>query len=125
MADSTDCSSLRLIPHGDEFVRFILDGVPLAVEDVSTEMLFHDIRDQLTGLTLFVKCDQVIGLLPSDQTAQVVRSRLTALPANQWRPAWRKAVNKNPRRKAPEVKKAGAHTSVYRLLQKQKSGDDG
>jgi len=30
---------------------------PLAVEDVSTEMLFRDVRDQLTGLGLFATPD--------------------------------------------------------------------
>jgi hypothetical protein len=94
---------------------------PLAVEDVSTEMLFLDIRGELIGLHLFATPLDLAALIPPTRTSEQMRDHLRRLLTGLWRPLWRKAVNKKPRPKVERAKKSGAHTSVFRILQKHRS----
>jgi len=91
---------------------------PLAVEDVSTEMLFIDIREEVIALAKLVTPAEVVALIPSAWTAETITARLRSRLTSQWRPIWRKAVNKKPRSKVTQAKQSGAHTSVQRILEK-------
>jgi hypothetical protein len=93
---------------------------PLAVEDVSTEMLFTDIRGELIGLQLFATPLDIAALIPPLRTIENMRAHLSNLLTGLWHPLWRKAVNKKPRPKVEPAKKSGAHTSVFRIQQKHR-----
>jgi hypothetical protein len=93
---------------------------PMPVDDVSNMMLFTSIVKQLTALNELVPAASLAELVVPPPTAEAaceyLRQRLTGL----WEPGWKKARNKNPRKYAPKPKGSGAHTSVYRVLQKHK-----
>lgn len=100
----------------------VCQAEPLAVEDVSTEMLFIDIREELIALGKFVTPAEIVALIPSAWTLAQMKAHLRSLLTGVWRTIWRKAVNKKPRRKVKPVKRSGAHTSVFRILEKHRRG---
>jgi len=61
------------------------------------------------------KRNVTISLMPEAVHAYM-RKRLTGV----WEAGWKKTRNKNPRTYGPKPKGSGAHTSVYRVLQKHK-----
>jgi len=97
-------------------------AVPVA--RVSAELLFRDVRDQLTGLVTFTEPAAAVALLqaavpPACSVAELVallRSWLTG----QWRPAWEKAPPGKQRPRPAKSRQSGAHTSVYRLQEKHR-----
>lgn len=99
-----------------------LQPKPMAVDDVSNKMLFTSIVKQLTTLSELVPAASLLELIAPPQTAtsacEYLRQRLTGL----WQPGWKTARNKNPRKYSDKPKGSGAHTSVYRVLQKHKPG---
>ena len=97
---------------------------PLAVEDVSTEMLFTDIRSELIGLRLFATPLDIAAMIPPARTIAQMRDHLSDLLTGLWHALWRKAVNKKPRPKVEPAKKSGAHTSVFRILEKHRRPTD-
>jgi hypothetical protein len=94
---------------------------PMSVDDVSNQMLFTSIHKQLTAMAELVPAASLAKLVSPPPTAEAaqeyLRQRLTGL----WEAIWKKARNKNPRNYGPKPKGSGAHTSVYRLLQKHKT----
>jgi len=58
----------------------------------------------------------IVPLSTAESMMAYLRERLTG----QWEPGWKTARNKNPRKYGPKPKGSGAHTSVYRVLQKHK-----
>jgi hypothetical protein len=82
---------------------------------VSTANLFYDIKRELQTWSYFK------AALPAevDQNAASMQRRLRRLLAGSWDPiAYRKAVDKRPRRKRPKPRSLyGGHTSVQRLLE--------
>jgi hypothetical protein len=97
-----------------------LQDEPLAVEDVSTEMLFRDVRDQLSALMLMAEPDELISRIPQTRTKEQMVALLTGTLRNRWERSWRKAVNKKPRPRVAQAKGSGAHTSVHRLQEKHR-----
>ncbi len=97
---------------------------PLAVADVSTEMLFTDIRGELIGLHLFATPLDIAALIPPTRTIEQLRTHLSGLLTGLWRPLWRTAVNKKLRPKVEPAKKSGSHTSVFRILEKHRPPTD-
>jgi hypothetical protein len=97
-----------------------LQDQPLVVEDVSTEMLFRDVRDQLSALLLMAEPDELISRIPQTRTKEQMVALLTATLRNRWEKSWRKAVNKKPRPRLAKAKGSGAHTSVHRLQEKHR-----
>jgi Transposase DDE domain len=95
---------------------------PMSVDDVSNKMLFTSIIKQLTALTELVPTTSVAELIMPPQTAEATRDYLHQRLTGLWEPSWKKARNKNPRKYGPKPKGSGAHTSVYRVLQKHKQG---
>lgn len=93
------------------------------VETISTELLYEDVRRQLTSLAEVVGLPQAAKLLEQTVavplTAGLVQERLAFLLAQAWTPRWRKSINKKPR-KHPNKGYARDHTSVQRVLDEQR-----
>jgi hypothetical protein len=101
---------------------------PMPVDDVSNTMLFNSIRRQLIAIAELVPAASLAELVTPPQTPVAARRYLQERLTGLWEQGWRKARNKNPRRYTAKPKGSGAHTSVYRVLQKHKqrpqAGDD-
>ena len=95
-------------------------GTPVALEAISTELLFRDVERQLIALTELAEPAEVVACLPKALTRAEAVARLTDLLAGAWRPEWRKAVNKKRRTQGPKAKQSGAHTSIHRVLEKHR-----
>lgn len=93
---------------------------PMPVDDVSNKMLFTSIHKQLTAIAELVPAVSLAELVTPLQTAEETRAYLQQRLTGLWEPGWKKARNKNPRKYGPKPKGSGAHTSVYRVLQKHK-----
>lgn len=99
---------------------YVAAGQRREVETVSTELLFDDVRRQLTALHEVVAADAVAALFTARPTAEQLRARLGALLGSVWTERWRKAPAK--RRKPAAVTKPSArdHTSVHRILEEHR-----
>ena len=93
---------------------------PLCVDDVSNQMLFTSIHKQLTALAELVPAASLVELVSPPPTAEAARTYLEQRLTGLWETGWKKARNKNPRRYGAKPKGSGAHTSVFRVLQKHK-----
>lgn len=98
---------------------YIAAGQQLAVDEVSTEMLFEDVREELTALHKVVGAQAIPALLPEQASSTQVRARLEQLLSNCWRPIWRKTTNKKRRAHQPKGRARG-HVSVQRVLEKSR-----
>ncbi|HEX3654417.1 MAG TPA: transposase [Pirellulales bacterium] len=85
---------------------------------ISSELLFRDIRDQLTVVTKLLDRREMIQQLDCSHPPAAVRQRLQELLHDQWTPAWLKAPAKkkaahppNPQQPVP-----GGHSSAWKLL---------
>jgi Transposase DDE domain len=86
------------------------------MEDLSSEKIFADLHEELTGLHRVLKVEELLPCLPASLTAQQARQRLGQLMRRAWSSLWKKAKNNKPRPAKPEAKQLGAHTSVHKLL---------
>jgi len=93
---------------------------PMPVDDVSNTMLFTSIRRQLIAISELVPAASLAELVTPPKTPEAARTYLQERLTGLWEPGWKKARNKNPRRYTEKPKGSGAHTSVYRVLQKHK-----
>jgi hypothetical protein len=93
---------------------------PMSVDDVSNKMLFTSIHKQLTAIAELVPAVSLAELIVPPTTAEAARAYLHQRLTGLWEPGWKKARNKNPRKYGPKPKGSGAHTSVYRVLEKHK-----
>jgi hypothetical protein len=93
---------------------------PMPVDDVSNTMLFASICRQLIAIAELMPAASLAELVTPPQTAAAARAYLQERLTGLWEPGWKKARNKNPRRYPAKPKGSGAHTSVYRVLQKHK-----
>lgn len=95
-------------------------GTPVAREEISTELLFRDIERQLTALAELTTVAERVAAIPAALSLSAVAAQLQQLLAGVWRPSWRKAVNKKRRVQTIQAKKSGAHTSVFRVVEKHR-----
>jgi hypothetical protein len=93
---------------------------PTKVADLSTEMIFESIKDQLSGLHELLTAKELVKCLPRPKSLEEVKERLQELMSGQWSTRWKKVRNKKPRPAKIKRKKSGAHTSVYKEQQKTK-----
>lgn len=93
---------------------------PMSVDDVSNQMLFTSIVKQLTAISELVPAASLAEMIEPPQSAEAARAYLQERLTGLWEAGWKKARNKNPRTYGPKPKGSGAHTSVYRVLQKHK-----
>jgi hypothetical protein len=93
---------------------------PMPVDDVSNKMLFTSIHKQLTAMAELVPAAALAELVTPPPTADLARAYLQERLTCLWEVGWKKARNKTQRKYGPKPKGSGAHTSVYRVLQKHK-----
>ena len=85
-------------------------------EEVSAEQLFYDVQRELTAVSVLVPPLMVVSAYTEELSHEELCQRLHDLLGSVWTPRWRKAVNTKPRPKVAKAKRAGAHTSMHRLL---------
>jgi hypothetical protein len=93
---------------------------PMAVDDVSSMMVFNSIHRQLVAMAELVPAASLTELITPLPTAEAARAYLLERLTGLWERGWKKARNKKPRSYKEKRKGYGAHTSVYRVLQKHK-----
>jgi len=94
-------------------------------DTISGELLFYDIRRQLTAVTELATAQEIVRCIPSQLTRERMVARLRRLLEGVWTPRWRKAVNKRPRPQTTKAKGSGAHTSVHRVLEQHRHASGG
>jgi hypothetical protein len=90
---------------------------PCAVDELSAEMIFRDLHEELVSLHKTLRPDELLEVLRARPSADEVRGRLAARLGGVWSSLWRKARNAKPRPHRPKAKQSGAHTSVHKILQ--------
>lgn len=98
---------------------YIASGRPgvASTDELSGEQLFYDARRQLGGLYELVSVVELTACLDRGWDRAELRGWLEQRLGRLWTPRWKKAVNRKPRSKKPEVGSCyGAHTSVHRLV---------
>lgn len=93
----------------------------VSIEDLSTEQFCKDWHRQLVALKELVSVPMIVSLIPTDLTVVSLGKLLEELLGPLWKPGWDKTRNKSPRAPHHAAKRKGAHTSVQRRLQSQKS----
>jgi hypothetical protein len=95
---------------------YVATGATIAVEQVSSELLFVDVQRQLIALHELLPVIRIVSLLPTAPTVVELRERLEQLLSPLWTERWRKA----PRKKhaAPRQQRGKREcASAYRLIQ--------
>jgi hypothetical protein len=93
---------------------------PTKVDDLSSEMIFRDLHEELVSLHKTLTEEELSALLCRCPSDTEVRTRLTDRLGHVWSVLWLKARNKKPRPHKDKSKKSGAHSSVHKVLQKAK-----
>jgi len=92
-----------------------------AAATISSELMFRDVRDQLTAANVMLERPALIRQIDCSFSAEEVRQRLTTLLRGQWRPMWLKSP---PKRRSlpptPRAKVPGGHSSAWKLIQAAK-----
>jgi len=88
-----------------------------AAREVSAEMLFYDVRQELVGWAAAGEPAYAAAHLGRAPAAQELRRTLSLAMRGRWTGRWVKSKNKNPRKPQKHAKGSGAHTSVWRVLQ--------
>ena len=86
-------------------------------EEISTQLLFEDVVEELTAWHKFLSVAQTVEWLGDGlQTAEQVMAYLRGRLAPTWKARWRKArTKKSPKEKPPTRYLHGGHSSVYRI----------
>jgi hypothetical protein len=92
----------------------------LTLDDLSTEQFCTDGHRQLAARKEVVPVPMIVSLIPSDLTKESLRTLLDQLLGRMWKPGW----DKTPRTHHHATEQKGAHTSVQRRIQAQKSNVD-
>jgi hypothetical protein len=105
-----------LVYNAIQVIRaYVAEGAKRPVATVSTEMLFVDVRKQLTALYEVVGVEGAVELVQGWEDAGEVRAYLRQLLGGQWRPLWAKSPSRPRRGRSQSGDRE--HTSVYRILQ--------
>ena len=95
---------------------YVATGAAVAVEQVSSELLFVDVQRQLIALHELVPVARLVSLLPAPLTTVALRQRLEQLLQPLWTERWRKAPRK--KRAVPRLRSGRREcASAYRLIQ--------
>jgi hypothetical protein len=111
---------VRVVKH------YVARAGAVRVDEVSSEMLFRDVRDQLAAINQLIAPLRLAKLIPVMPTPAALQRHLQRLLGTYWRPKWRKAnyTPRDPTRTPPpkpvKVKQQRTHDSVYRILQRDK-----
>lgn len=91
-----------------------------AVDTISTEKLFVDVREHLIAWGLLIGPSATISGWPDPKGVACVRNRLRMLLKSVWTPRWIKAPPK--KRKSPHmVRRKRKHLSAHQVIQKSKT----
>lgn len=102
---------------------FVAEGQQIALQQISTENLFYDVQRQLIAWNEVLPVQVTVRLLSTTWTPAQVANRLRQLLHGQWSECWRKAPSNTHRKPPPNTDYLkGGHNSVYRILQKARSG---
>jgi hypothetical protein len=94
-------------------------------EELSSEQIFYDVRRQLIAVYELVSVPEVVARVDRRRSLEELCAWLSGRLAGVWTDRWKKASNKQPRPKKPEMGACyGAHNSVHRLVTGQKGGTD-
>jgi len=93
----------------------------LTIADLSAEQFCKDWHRQLVALKELVSVPMIVSLIPSNLSAESLVELLDRLLGELWKPGWDKTRNTSPRAHRHDAKQKGAHTSVQRRRQAQKS----
>jgi len=98
---------------------YVASGAGLAVEQVSSELLFVDVQRQMIALHEMLPLAQIVPLLPAPIGATELRQRLESLLHPLWTERWRKSPAQ--RRKATQKPRGKREcTSAYRLIHRDR-----
>jgi len=89
---------------------------------ISSELLFRDVREQLTAATVMLDRPTLIRALDVSRTPDEVRRHLTGLLHGVWRASWTKSPPKRrPTQPTPHTEVRGGHSSAWKLIQAAKT----
>jgi hypothetical protein len=90
-------------------------------EDLSAEQIFYDVQRQLIAASELIG-GTALAAACRPMGAGELRDWLRGRLAGVWTARWKKAANRKPRRRKPEVGQChGAHNSVQRLIEHHKA----
>jgi len=97
---------------------FVSEGRTVAVDSISTENLFSDVRRQLIAWTEMITSEETVELLKSTWTARQVERRLRRLLHSRWSERWLKSASNTHTTPRPQrtAYPRGGHNSIYRIL---------
>lgn len=88
----------------------------VAVAEVSGEKLFDDVVDEMVSWATLGDEDFTVRALADPPPAERLREDLAKWIGSKWTRLWLKQRNKGPRKPKEKAKQSGAHTSVWRVL---------
>jgi hypothetical protein len=111
-----------VISNALQLVRgYVASGQKMEAQEVSSEMVFEDVKKDLVALHEVLSVEELLGGLREVPTSQAgMKVCLESLLAGRWSARWKKASNKKPRPHKDKARQSGAHTSVHKILQQAK-----
>jgi hypothetical protein len=104
---------------------YIAQSQKMSEPEISGEMLFRDVAEELIAAARLLPAERVAKLTPTLDVA-AARQRLHELLDNRWTSRWKKA-NYRPRNpaaakppKPPRLKQTKSHDSVQRIMQRKR-----
>ena len=94
---------------------YVAEGVKRAVDRVSSELLFEDVRRQWIARNEVLAPEAIVPLVARGLTLPPLRQRLQELLPPLWTERWQKAAP-NKRRLPPRRTAKREHASAYRLI---------
>jgi len=103
---------------------YLAEDTDREVNTISLELLFYDVRRQLTAWTEMLPPQHTAELLSTTWTAAQVARRLQQLLHGQWSDRWIKSPS-NTHKAVPKQRDeypSGGHISVFRVMQEARAG---
>jgi hypothetical protein len=97
--------------------NYVAEAQECAPEEISTQLLFEDVVEELTVWNKFLSVAQTVQWLGDRaKTPEEIMAYLRDRLASTWKARWRKAkTTKPPKEKLPSQYLHGGHSSVYRI----------
>jgi hypothetical protein len=97
--------------------NYVAEAQACEPEEISTQLLFEDVVEELTAWQKFLSVAQTVEWLGDGvETAEQVTAYLRERLAQTWKARWRKAKVKKPAKEKPPTRYLhGGHSSVYRI----------
>ena len=96
---------------------YVAEAQACEPEEISTQLLFEDVVEELTAWQKFLSAAQTVEWLGDGaRTPEGLRAYLRGRLVGTWKARWRKAkAKKPPKEKPPTQYLHGGHSSVYRI----------